>query len=203
MLSYLIGAVIANLGMILPKTNCNILLQTTEEIESEHTQKSWQKWAIKPCPVILHPVTLNLKFYHGFPTEAPYTTSAVIFLGVPQLSHRCYCEQGLAWDSLHKATFSQYRSLGSWISMRSKLCCFFKIIIHVGKSPVKVNSWIIFIMEACKLCFPPFYRMGKKFLQPTSCDQKTYQVFCMDSYWCFSKMMKFAHLKSCTLKVPK
>lgn len=39
MLSYLIAAVIANLGMILPKTNCNILLQTIEEIKSEHTKK--------------------------------------------------------------------------------------------------------------------------------------------------------------------
>lgn len=35
MLSYVITAVIANLGMILPKISYNILLQATEEIKFE------------------------------------------------------------------------------------------------------------------------------------------------------------------------
>lgn len=61
MLSYVIAAVIANLGMIVPKINYNILLQAMEEIKLEK-KKSWEKSETKPWPVILHFIMLNLQF---------------------------------------------------------------------------------------------------------------------------------------------
>lgn len=70
MLSYVIAAVIANLGMILPKISYNILLQAMEEIKFEQ-KKLGEEWDIKPWPVILHLIILNLQFWHGFQLRHP------------------------------------------------------------------------------------------------------------------------------------
>lgn len=62
MLSYVIAAVIANLGMIAPKINYSILLQAMEEIKLKQKKKAWSRVRHKPWPVILYLIMLNLQF---------------------------------------------------------------------------------------------------------------------------------------------
>lgn len=70
MLSYVITAVIANLGMIILERNYNILLQAMEEIKLEQ-KKLWGEWDIKSRPVVLHLIVLNLQFWHNFQLRHP------------------------------------------------------------------------------------------------------------------------------------
>lgn len=72
----MITAVIANLGMIIPEINYNILLQTMEEIELEQKNAVRKvRHKVTACDFTLYCVRSAI--LAQFPTEASYTTSAV------------------------------------------------------------------------------------------------------------------------------
>lgn len=76
MVSYMIAAVIVNLGMIVPEINYNILQQAMEEIKLEQKKLGERHKAIA-CEFA--PYRVKSAILTWFPTEASYTTSAVIF----------------------------------------------------------------------------------------------------------------------------
>lgn len=72
----MIAAVIANLGMIVPEINYNILLQARKEIKLEQKKLGVRHKAMA-CEFT--PYRVKSAVLTRFPTEASYTTSAFFF----------------------------------------------------------------------------------------------------------------------------
>lgn len=157
----MITAVIANLGMIIPERNYNILLQTMEEIKLEQKKKKlWGGWDIKSRSVVLHLIVLNLNFWHDFQRRHPTPHQLSVCVCVCLPSHKFYCKKGLAQDSSDGAiSISAHH-----FSVRNNLCHFLRITIRTveydnstiqyNKVTSGVDSWLKCIMEvwmgACK-----------------------------------------------------